>query len=387
MPIPFLECTHMPYEMGHIQGKQIDNASQEIVDLLFDLTETISGLPFPAFNSGKQLLSYAVGKYGEHWIRDDLTHYYPRMFERTQGIADGAKVPLSMLFIIPAIETMMNNFSQPKLSTRVLGGCSTLAIANTRFETNEPVIAKNFDYTDIAKHMYLLRKSKPYGKAHSIDVTATPMTGSHEGINEDGLAVTYNYGFFHEEATGCIPLTFLVQEILEECKTTQEALNHLNDRPKMGSSILTFADATGDIAIVELSPQHMSVRNIRDHNDMFFQTNHAITDEMHKIDLPHDTTLSRLLPKKLRGFHVMESSLLRQDRLRELTNPIKVFKESDLHNILSDHNGSLNGNNNTICMHGDPFRTTCSMLLFPKRRQIKIMFSMPCRGEWETFSL
>jgi len=222
------------------------------------------------------------------------------------------------------------------------------------------------------------------GLAQSIDVGAAPLPGSHEGVNEHGLAVAYNYGYFKGRASARVPITHLVQELLELCATVDDAIAHIARRPRAGAAILMIADAHGDLASVELGPDSFDVRR----GDCLVHANHGVTPKMAALDVPHDAVLSRWNPKPIRGHRVHQSSEARHARAEQLLDEAGgAVSERDLVAIASDHADTDAGDDDSVCRHGPYYRTTCSVVLFPQRRTMKVMFAAPCEADYTVVSL
>jgi hypothetical protein len=384
-PIRAIECAGDPVAMGAAQGRacapQLRQLDRAVVELMAVPIE--SALGKLAQSAGRYLVP-AFGGVARRLLMRDLRAHYPRQYDRMIGIARAAGVPLSWLFVGPGVEVALNRVSYVRP-----GACTAIAVTGARARAREPMIVKNFDYPDAARDTYAVRVSRPSrrGLAASIDVTAAPLSGSHEGINEHGLAVAYNYGSFTGRAGARVPITNLVQELLEQCRTVDDALAHAARRPRTGGAILMLADARGEVASVELGPDALAVRRAADCGDALAHANHAVTEAMGERDVPHDAVLSRWNPAPVRGERVHASSEARHARAEALLDAHGgAVSERDLVAIASDHGAGV-GDDHSICRHGPYYRTTCSVMLFPQRRTLQVMFAAPCEADYTTISL
>jgi hypothetical protein len=381
------ECAGDHHSMGAAQGRrcreQLERLDRAIVELM--AVPLDSGLGRIAHGAGRVVVP-ALGGLARRLMIKDLKQHYPRQYDRMAGIARASRIPLNWLFVGPGVEVALNRVSYVRPAP---GACTAIAVTGGRARGGEPMIAKNFDYPDAARDTYCVRVSRPArrGLAGSIDVTAAPLAGSHEGINEHGLAVAYNYGYFKGRAGARVPITNVVQEMLEECRTVDESLDRLRRRPRSGAAILMLADASGEVASVEVGPDAFAVRRAADHGDVLAHANHGVTPEMAPTDVPHDAVLSRWNPKPIRGHRVHQSSEARHSRAEQMLGDAGSVSERDLIAIASDHNGSAEGDDDSICRHGEYYRTTCSVVLFPQRRTMKVMFSAPCEADYSLISL
>jgi len=175
-----------------------------------------------------------------------------------------------------------------------------------------------------------------------------------------------------------VSITTLVQETLERCATVNEAVSHIRERPRTGGALLMLADAGGNLASLELAPDLVAVRR----GDCLSHTNHALTREMAPRDVPRNAVFpSWWRPRVSRGVRVHESSERRKERAVELLSRGAV-SEHDLVGLAADHGGTQTGDDNTICRHGPYYETTCSLLMLPRRRVMKLRFGAPCEGEY-----
>lgn len=285
------------------------------------------------------------------------------------------------LLLGTAVELLLNRIVPTK-------ACTAVAVSRDRSRTGEPIIAKNFDYPRASEDLYVARFSRPTELAHSIDITAAPLAGCHEGVNDYGLAVAYNYGHFSGKAEARVSITTLVQELLEQCDSVDDAIAHLDGRPRDGGALLMLADAGGNIASVEVSPDAVAVRRGRDHGDVLVHANHAVTETMQGCDVPRDARFPRWWrPKEVAGTRFHESSETRHGRAQELLEATDAIGEAELAALLADHGPAGEGSDYTVCRHGPYYATTCSVMLFPRRREVKVMFGSPCAGEFVTLSL
>jgi hypothetical protein len=258
-------------------------------------------------------------------------------------------------------------------------------VTRTRSATGEPVIAKNFDYPPASSALHLARTSRPRDGAASIEITKAPLSGCHDGVNQHGLAVSYNYGHFRGRTAARVSITFLIQDLLASCRTVGEAIARIESRPRAGGALLMLADAGGDIASVELTPDLVAVR----HGDALVHTNHASTEDVIARDVPCDAVFPRwFFPSELRGRRVHESSERRHRRADAMLGERERASADDLATILADHgDAGSGGDDHTICRHGPYYSTTCSVILLPRRRAMRLLVGPACEGRFDDLSL
>ena len=377
-----IECEGSHREMGEAQGRACADQLGRLDEALAELMAAGGGGPLAKTTQFlSPVLAGGMALIGGKLLSGALEDNYPDQHARIGGIAAGSGVPERKLYVGPAIELLLNRIAPTK-------ACTAVAVSRDRSANGEPMIAKNFDYPRAALDHYIARFSRPNDLAQSIDVTAAPLAGSHEGINEYGLAVAYNYGHFSGKPEARVAITTLVQEVLEHCDSVDGAIEHLKRRPRAGGALLMLADGGGNIASIEISPDSVGVRVGRDCGDFLVHGNHAVTEEMQGRDVPRDARYPGWWrPKEMAGTRFHASSESRHSRAEALIEEAGAISEDTLRAIVGDHGREGLGSDLTICRHGPYYATTCSVLLFPRRREMKLMFGSPCSSEFVTLSL
>jgi len=305
--------------------------------------------------------------------------YYREQYRRLLGIARGAGVSPSYVLLLSSFEIEMNKIDL------VRGGCTAAGVAASRSADGEPVIIKNFDYPENFSEFHALRHDAPEGRNRVLGVTSAPLPGCHEGVNEHGLCIAYNYGYGQDEPKYFAPISAAVQEALETCTTTREAVSLLQKCRHAGGALLMICDEDGDLCTVELSNLRAAER--LPENGLIVNTNHYHAPRLREIDIPEDAVYSNSTIRVLRGLGCRESTEARYARVHELLDGIEKISEEDLVKVFSDHGSHGSPSDNTICRHSDYFCTTCSVILYPVRRSMKVMYSSPCAAEYREFSV
>ncbi len=288
-----------------------------------------------------------------------------------KGIIEGAKIDDATAMFLQSLELLVGS---PSYKT---GACTTLALAPQRAESNDIIVAKNFDYLNELTPFQLTCESAPQGRYKTLGSTIGPLPGMLDGMNEHGLTVTYNLAFTTDKPSNFVPLSMVLQEMLETCRTSEEAVNFLAKSKRGGhDAVLTLADTSGDIRGVELSSNHYDMRRITD--GLLINTNHYHTESMQRVEIPSDAIYSgSSTPKEWLGRRVLESSERRYDRAAELLNGVKSVSEEKIVSVLRDHwNGSPS--NLTICQHGQQFSTIRSVIFYPRRKVLKVLYGNTC---------
>ncbi len=362
------------YEIGFQQGLQAREAIHHLAANLHQLeafqVQKPALVPFKIFEG--MAMRRAVG---EMW--GDISEHCPRQKARMEGIAKGAEISESVLFLALAGELMLAQANYR------LGACTAAGVNAERSALGEPMVIKNFDYPLFFQPYYITRLCQPAESYATLDVTVAPLAGCHDGVNERGLCISYNYGYGTDMPNVNVPVTLLVQETLENCADTGEAVEFIRSAKRSGGAILLVADAFGRMATVELSSNFSGVREPED--GILINSNHYRCREMVSYDIPRNAYYTSKNVRALRGVRVHESSELRYARAEQLFSGMELIGMRDLLGVFSDHGESGRGDDNTICRHGSYFSTTCSMIMLPRSRRLLVAYGNPCEAVFTDF--
>ena len=154
-------------------------------------------------------------------------------------------------------------------------GCTIFAIKNK----NNLYLARNMDmfpeYKKTSESVLYRVNNKNTFLAHS-----TAMISLEDGINEYGLCTALTFLLSKKIKPG-INGGFIVRKILEECKTTEEAVEMIKTLPISSSHNIVIADRNGNMAVVECTSEEISIRYDKDY---VIATNHFISNNMIKYN-------------------------------------------------------------------------------------------------------
>jgi len=212
-----------------------------------------------------------------------------------------------------------------------------------------------------------------------------PLPGMLDGMNEHGLTVTYNLAFTTDKPRHFAPLSLALQEMLETCKNTEQAVKFIIQAKRGGhDALLMLADAEGDIKTVEISSNHSATREMID--DQIINTNHYHTEEMQQYEIPRNAVyFGKGVPEGQVGVRVHESSEQRLERAQELLKAKTKMDENTITTILRDHGKDNKPSNLTICQHGGYVSTLRSVIFYPNRKAIKVLYGNTCQNGYVEF--
>jgi hypothetical protein len=163
----------------------------------------------------------------------EIARHFPHQAETLDGLAVGARVPATWLAAELASELRREGGSQP------------LAVACSGGE-----VARVLDGP------WLVRRSRPEGLFASLELTRPWLSHALLGVNERGLAVAVVAGVGPVDGA---PGALLAQDCLERFEALDAALEWCEGRPGAGGAVVLVADASGDVAGIEIGSRHRRV--------------------------------------------------------------------------------------------------------------------------------
>jgi len=345
------------YEIGLQQGQSNREAIQKALEAIFNLDLVKQSKPKLV---PKHLFVMLAKRRANKMLRKDLESFYPKQAERIGGIAEGSKVDVPSLLFVQMLEM-------------ILCSCTSIGLLPNATSTGETILAKNFDYLNFTEPYSLVCETQPKEGFKTLCCRMVPLSGALDAMNEHGLAMTYNLARSVDEPECHVPTSVILQEMLETCKNTREAKDFLAKAKTGGhDGIVTLADAKGNLETAELSCGHLKVREPE--GDVVVNTNHYQTAEMKSVEIPADKI------QRVQGYR---TSPLRFQRAKELLKNKRSIDEELIKTVLRDHGAEHVPSMNTICVHGEVGSTTRSIIMYPNRRLIKVLFGHPCEREYQ----
>lgn len=167
----------------------------------------------------------------------------------------------------------------------VLGsGTTTLVATRSATADGAAIVAKNSDWTDLdgMRRPVIAHYNPTNGDLPHVMATWPMLNCPVMGVNSAGLAIGINF-FMADQVLGLGPTQWPWRRALQKATSVSEGIRIFRRARNRGiSGFYSLADASGDIALLEVSPLRMAVARPRD--DWFAQSNHARTKKM----VPHD---------------------------------------------------------------------------------------------------
>lgn len=300
-------------------------------------------------------------------------------------LAEGLGRSLEELYGIQTVEIVSSemNFSL---------GCTSLAFGPRHTADGNPRLAYNHDFPESFANLLLVQKCLPPSGHASLNLTYPVIPGAIAGVNAAGLAVTLNHAYASDISdVPAVPVTFLVADCLARCADVGEALELIGKANVPNGSMMTFCDAAGRRATVELSCTRKSVREAPD-AEILVTFNKYGNGDMLPCEVPWDAKAAGMTKWLLKDRPIHGHNAGRMRRAPRVIDHGKRHSEADIRVILSDHDdassSSGEGRYDTICRH-DPrsMNTIASALIDPRNRGMKVVFGRACRGDAKEYGL
>ncbi len=328
-----------------------------------------------------------LARFRAAWLlAQPLEQDFPETNERLAGIAEGAGLGLRTIYLINAIEPIMSSVKDRSVVPS-MAACSAVAVRGRRSASGEPIITRNFDYLPFIQPYFTLRENRPQHGHRSLDFTVATMSGTVDGMNEKGLCITYNYAYTIDEGPPSAPISMLITEAIARCATVTEAADWIISRPRWGGGILMLADASGDIAALELSNTQHRLRRPEGGSDLLLHTNQFHCPQMQPYEVSHRAIFNERAHPAMRGRRVLESAELRTRRLTELLRGFKAFTSNELTALMADHGPHNRPSDTTVCVHGQLRATNACLQLFPRSRRMRVAYDSACRAQYQEFEI
>ncbi|MFX1585259.1 MAG: C45 family autoproteolytic acyltransferase/hydrolase [Promethearchaeota archaeon] len=381
--VDFIKLEGNPAERGFQQGEQLKDKIHNMFDIVFHskmFSEVTSKL-IPL-----SIVKFALGIMGKKNIKKPLQQLLPNQFEKMMALKKGAGIKRGIIYGAHFIEVMSGDpksiYKNPPIQA-----CSMIFALPEATSDKSMIFGRNYDFPNVLQPFQVIREEIPESGYRNINFTQYPLTGCHMGLNEKGLAIGYNYGrAWKKEPLDFrlkgVPGTLMVQDVLETCATTQEAIDFIiKFTGRANGCHYGLMDISGDTCVIETTSTRHAIR--RPKNNILAHTNHYQTKELKNANLPEYVRF------KMDDMDIspIESPIRRYNREIELL--IKYNGQITMNiikDILSDHD-NREPDDFTVCTHGPSAGTLGSIILFPLKKEFWVTDNHPCNSEYEKFML
>jgi len=169
----------------------------------------------------------------------EVKKYAPEILEELQGVADGSGVDYQVL--------VANELTPFRLNPN----CLVIAFSSEQTISGKPMLVRNHEWIEEDSESLSVMTIQPKGKLASYGFTFNwPLTTRYGGINEAGVAISSATTAFVNTGPG-VMLNVATRWILDNCKSTEEAVEFLEEIPKVWGVSYLIIDKNNTIAKVE----------------------------------------------------------------------------------------------------------------------------------------
>lgn len=198
----------------------------------------------------------------------EVKRVFPEVLEEIQGFADACHASYEQL---AALILGVGCLDLPNFA------CSVFAT----FNGSDVMFGRNYDFyyrfKEYAESYMTCPKEGYWSIGHS-DI----FVGREDGVNEKGLAIAMT-GVIGTIKPG-INFPLAIRCILDKCARAEEAIKTLSDAHFSTLSNYLLTDRNSDMAVVEASPEKVSVRRPEGGDDFIVCTNHFVHPEMLEME-------------------------------------------------------------------------------------------------------
>lgn len=369
------------YQMGKQQGR----AFKANLKAAFDEFKKIPAVQMmkPRFLPTSLFFKIASSK-AYKGLNEIFEKHLPHHCERISGIAEGADISEKMIYLLASTELIL---AERKYEIPSIEGCTTICYERSKTERGHNMAARNFDYQRIVVPYLVVRKNSPKDRYKTLDVTATPLAGTFNGMNEKGVFIGTNEGSPIGELDGGLPASLLIQEALETCATSQEVFELFKSLPRGTGNIVVVNDAEGNNFAMEYTSKRIYKRT--DDRNFLVGTNHYQLEQLKSVDLPKDAIYTEDADPRLVGLTITEDSYLRVEDATELIKRKEILSIGDMQSIMSNHGGlpEKEPGRMMLCRHGPVMQTAASMIADCETKELFICIGNPCDNEYLRYNL
>ncbi|MFX1600941.1 MAG: C45 family autoproteolytic acyltransferase/hydrolase [Promethearchaeota archaeon] len=381
--VDFIKLEGSPAERGFQQGEQLKDKIHNSFDVIFHskMFSEVTPKLIPL-----SLIKLGLGAWSKMNIKKSLQQLLPNQYEKMLAISKGANLKKKIIFGGHFMEVIAGN---PKSTYKnpPIQACSMIFALPETTSDNSLIFGRNYDFPNVLQPFQVVREERPDNGYKNINFTQYALTGCHMGLNDRGLAIGYNYGRSWKKdpldfKLKGVPATFIIQEALETCATTQEAIEFITTFVGRSNGFhCGLTDLSGDTCVIETTCTRHAIRRPKD--GVLAHTNHYQTEELKDANLPNYVRF------KMDDMDIfpLESPIRRYQRGIELLKKYKgQITMEIIKKILSDHD-NREPDDFTVCTHGTAAGTLGSIIVLPIKKEFWVTDNHPCNSEYEKFKL
>ncbi|TFG19274.1 MAG: hypothetical protein EU530_06745 [Promethearchaeota archaeon] len=365
------------YEMGFQQGQIFRESLVKAFDAFKNYPD-IRKLRPKLIPQG--IFFLLAAKKSRKWFEPTLRKLAPNQAERIHGISDGSGISQNLIYLLCSTELLL---TKKTYDIPIIDACTSISYDKTKTERGHAMVSRNFDYRYMVVPHLRIRKNSPNNGLQNYDVTASPLPGTFNGINEKGVFIGTDEVSAIKEVVpnNALPASILIQESLEYATSSQEVFEYFKQQHRGSSNSVMVNDPSGDMFVMEYTSKRIIKRSPL--KNYIHATNHFISEELKEVDMPSNAIYTKTAGP-LAGIRIQESTYTRYQTAGLRLDSQEVFSIDEMKSLLSDHSATSNGilDRNCLCRHG-PIMTSASSMIFDlESMDAWISFGSPCKNEY-----
>jgi predicted choloylglycine hydrolase len=269
-PAPIVELRGTPEEIGATHAQQLRDPIRQLFDAYL-------GKYFQS-TMQRNIALMAATAFEPHLVPDHRAEIH--------ALAKGVDIDQRQIML-----------GQCFLDLSAMTACSTVTLPASASPDGVARFGRNLDFPsfNVADKQSVLMIFHPKDRYSFASIAWPGMVGVLSGMNEHGLTLANMEVDRGQRLPVAMPYTLLYRTILEKCKSVNEAITLLESTPRQTANNLMLMDAAGDRAVIEITPEAVTVRRARS-NEALISTNHHRGVDLNapgrcrRFDYLHDTS-------------------------------------------------------------------------------------------------
>lgn len=280
----------------------------------------------------------------------EVRRVFPEILDEIRGFAEGCQASYQDM---AAFMLTIGAFKPQPM-------CSAFAASNG----SDVVFGRNYDFYYSFKKYTESYITEPDDASISLGHSDV-FIGREDGVNENGLAIAMT-GLSDKSVKPGISFVLAVRSVLDKCANVKEAARSLSDMRASACANFLLADDGGDMAVAEVSPDKVMIRNPERGESFVVCTNHFVLPEMQEYE-----DLER---RKIENWDTIHRYNAISEGLQKAGR--KINSEA-AQRIMSDHNGY-------VCSHQNKIKlgTLWSIVASLKNLSVFRAEGNPCRAKY-----
>ncbi len=292
-----------------------------------------------------------------------IQKFIPEIIENFKGMAKGGGFEYDRLKILP-MTLFFDSFIE------IHPSCTIVALSGEYTESKKPIFFRNYDWDINFEKFFTVTRSQPAKGIPNVSFGDT-YGGRYGGTNTAGLTIAITGGRTYQgRVKPGIIMSIATRWMLDQCKTTLEAVEFLQKIPHVHGFNFIICDQQGKMARVAATPEKVDVEYMK--SGILIQTNHYITTEMKDLENPE-----LIFPSSLQRYQNVNQWFENRPNLISI-DYIKKLTQTGL-----DQGG--------ICDHGEfegvKYASIWSWIFDYETSSLHVTPGIPCKNKYTIFEV